>query len=100
MTTKSAAKVPQEYYCKKCHYTTCHLSHWKKHIETLKHRGQQMTTKMTTKVPKSAENSHVCECGKKYANRSNLHRHKKKCLYKNEVVEASEVVSSKYKKTI
>lgn len=100
MTTKSAAKVPQEFYCKKCDYTTSHLSHWKKHLDTIKHRGQHMTTKMTTKVPKSAEKCHICECGKKYANRSNLHRHKKKCLYKNEVVEKCEVVSSKDQNTI
>ena len=83
MDNKKCRKVPQDYHCESCDYTTCHLSHWKKHIETRKHKRQQMTTKWITKVPKSAENSHVCECGKSYANRSNLHRHRKKCSYHN-----------------
>ena len=52
------------------------MSHWKKHLDTKKHKRQQMTTKWMTK---SAEKCHLCECGKSYANRSNLHRHKKKC---------------------
>uniref|UniRef100_A0A6C0LJ64 C2H2-type domain-containing protein n=1 Tax=viral metagenome TaxID=1070528 RepID=A0A6C0LJ64_9ZZZZ len=89
MTTKSAIKVPKEYHCNYCDYTTCHLSHWKKHTETIKHKRQQMTTK----VPKSAEKCHMCGCGKKYANRSNLHRHKSKCSYYDEDTESGTVIS-------
>ena len=36
-SAESAEKVPIEdikkrYVCEKCDYSTCHLSHWKKHI--------------------------------------------------------------------
>ena len=80
MDNKKCRKVPQDYHCKSCDYYTSHLSHWKKHIETKKHKRQQMTTNGMTE---SAEKCHLCECGKSYANRSNLHRHRKKCSFHN-----------------
>ena len=49
---KSCRKVAQEYYCKKCDYTTCKLSSWKKHIKTKKHNGAQMVHNDSKKVAK------------------------------------------------
>lgn len=82
MTTKSCPKVAHSHHCESCDYTTCKLSSWKKHIQTIKHKKREMTTndnKMTTKsCPKVAQTFH-CNCGKEYANRSNLSRHKRIC---------------------
>ena len=82
MDNKKCRKVPQKYRCKLCDYTTCHLSHWKKHIKTRKHKTREMTTndnKMTTKSAEKCRITFDCICGRSYANRSNLCRHRRSC---------------------
>ena len=75
METKSAGKVPDKYHCKKCDYTTCHLSHWKKHCKTKKHIGNNGNKMETEKVP-----VYVCSiCGKKYKTRSGIFKHSQSC---------------------
>ena len=81
MDDKSCRKVAPKYHCEKCDYSTSKLSSWKKHIETKKHNGLQMTTNSDEKLPKSC---YKCECGKKYKYRQGLHKHKIKCTYHNE----------------
>jgi len=61
--------------CIKCNYKTNQLSHWKKHIETKKHK--QNPSDMSQDIKK-----YECECGKSYTQRSNLSRHKKTCKLK------------------
>ena len=75
METKSAGKVPSKYHCKKCDYSTSHLSHWKKHCKTIKHIGNNGNTMETQKVP-----GYVCSiCGKKYKTRSGIFKHSQSC---------------------
>jgi len=108
MTTKSAEKVPQIYRCECCDYSTSHLSHWKKHIKTIKHENRKMTTndnKMTTKSAEKCRDKFQCICGKVYANRSNLSRHRRSCKkvpnydtidteeQKNEMIQVDETTS-------
>ena len=78
MDDKSCRKVAHKYYCEKCDYSTSKLSSWKKHIDTKKHNGLQMTTKSAEKLPKSC---YKCECGKKYKHASSLWNHKNKCNF-------------------
>ena len=80
MDDKSCPKVAHKYHCEKCDYSTCKLSSWKKHIETKKHNGLQMITKVAEKLPKSC---YKCECGKKYKYRQGLHKHRFRCPYHN-----------------
>ena len=61
------------YHCLVCDFLTCRESHWKKHIETKKH-------KRNTNDDVAKKQEYKCECGKKYTTRQNLHRHKKKCI--------------------
>ena len=103
---KKCRKVPQNYQCILCDYTTCHLSHWKKHINTKKHKKREMVTKGLQKVPKSAEfsNNFACFCGKVYKHRQGLSRHKKTCSFSasssdeedeiitNEIIESSNII--------
>ena len=68
------AKNAKKYYCEKCDFLTCKKSNWNKHITTAKH-------KMLTNVDDGNKTIYKCVCGKKYAYRQSLHRHKmvKKC---------------------
>ena len=106
---KKCRKVPPNYQCVNCDYKTCHLSHWKKHIVSKKHKRLKMVTngdKKCRKVPKSADfsKSFICFCGKSYKYRQGLSRHKKTCNYgvsssdeedeiiTNEIIESSNII--------
>ena len=92
-SAESAEKVPNQntkkrYVCEKCDYSTCHLSHWKKHIATKKHvsRCFQNVSKLETqKVPKSTSKKYCCpNCNKVYKSRSGLYKHSQSCNEKPE----------------
>ena len=70
MATRNSPKTRQKYYCEKCDYECFKKSDYTKHINTTKHNA--------TKCYKNAtQNSHICECGKKYKHSSSFYRHKK-----------------------
>jgi len=79
LSNKFAANSPFKYYCVNCDYNTSHKSHYDDHIISLRHisRNKQSTLSNTkTAVLKN----YCCEnCGKEYAERTGLWRHKKKC---------------------
>ena len=79
LSNKFAANSPFKYYCLNCDYNTSHKSHYDDHIISLRHvsRNKQATLSNTkTAVLKN----YCCEnCGKEYAERTGLWRHKKKC---------------------
>jgi len=95
-----------KYMCKKCNYECCDNSDFEKHILTAKHKRfictscnhgcnkqsdfnkhlltakhQMMTNVMTTVDTTIAKiaTAHDCICGKIYAHRQGLNRHKKTC---------------------
>ena len=81
MSTKNPTKIPQEFKCLLCDYTTCYLKDFKKHTQTKKHKnneinGQINSLGQNTKIYK-------CEnCDKNFTDRSGLWRHKNssKCV--------------------
>ena len=74
MATRNSPKTRQKYYCEKCDYECFKKSDYTKHINTTKHNA--------TKCYKNAtQNSHICECGKKYKHSSSFYRHKKQCNF-------------------
>jgi len=77
MLTHKSSKIPKEYGCKSCHYTSCNLKDYNKHLLTRKHKMLTNVDKNIPKIPK-----YVCECGKSYKHRQSLHVHKNKCTYK------------------
>ena len=88
-SAESAEKVPIEdikkrYICEKCDYSTCHLSHWKKHMATKKHVSrcfQNVSKVETQKVPKSTIKKYCCpNCDKVYKSRSGLYKHSQTCV--------------------
>lgn len=80
MSTNFTPKSAKKFYCENCDTSCSKLSDWNRHLNTRKHKIATNTTDFT---PKSAEN--ICECGKKYKDRSSLWRHKKKCVFENKV---------------
>ena len=76
-------KSSKIFHCKNCDYTTSRNSQWDRHISTLKHKNQHLSTVCQ---PKSSV--FVCEnCEKKYKDRSGLWRHKKKCIDEKKICE-------------
>jgi len=79
--SKKSQKVAKEFCCNVCHYTTCKLSDYTKHLSTEKHKKHENDSKM---VVNDSEKSHkvanyTCECGKIYKYDSGYYRHKKMC---------------------
>ena len=101
---KTRKNAPCEYHCKKCDYTTCKTSDWKRHLKTKKHNATEMLHNATYLGPKAAEkapeedcNAYCCDCGKTYKHHSSYYRHKSKCTWtppeEEKVVEKSEISS-------
>jgi hypothetical protein len=79
--SKKSQKAAKEFCCNVCHYTTCKLSDYTKHLSTEKHKKHENDSKM---VVNDSEKSHkvanyTCECGKIYKYDSGYYRHKKMC---------------------
>ena len=77
MSTNLSQKSQTNFNCELCHYSTCNKKDFNKHLLTLKHKNQQMSTNVNKNVQKNP--NFECICGKIYKERSGLWRHKKKC---------------------
>jgi hypothetical protein len=89
MTTNDPiiAKIAKRFICTSCNHGCNKQSDFNKHLLTAKHN--MMTNTMTTADTTIAKiaTAHDCICGKKYAHRQGLNRHKKTCsLITNSVV--------------
>jgi hypothetical protein len=84
---EGSKKVAQKINCEKCCYYTSRSSNWAKHIKTKKHKdtiGVTMDTIKVAKVAKSSSDDNTkwnCECGKQYAHRQGLYKHKRACTF-------------------
>jgi len=80
-----------EFYCSYCDFNCSKKSNWNIHLNTAKHsirlNGNHMEN---AEIDKNAEN--VCDCGKKYATKSGLWKHKKTC----KVEDNSNIVVKEY----
>ena len=71
-----------KFYCKDCMYKSMRKSQFNRHLLTAKHIKITMDNKMDNeKVP----DKFICICGNKYNFLSGLCKHKKKCLYVNDI---------------
>ena len=78
-------------YCEKCDYVTCDSWKYNRHITTSKHKKDDKELQKDDKkggkggergnVGKENNNTFVCCCGKQYAFRQGLCKHKKNCNY-------------------
>ena len=81
---KTSQNEPTIYTCKHCHYTTCKIGNWKRHLKTRKHMDNKWITMDNNKDGKTPDTMFTCECGKTYKYKSGLCKHKKKCTYNPE----------------
>ena len=83
---KNQQIMTQNNYCQKCDYVTCDSWKYNRHILTNKHKnGVKESSKDNKKGGKGANeyekdnNIFICCCGKQYAFRQGLWKHKKVC---------------------
>ena len=75
---KKSDKSKTKYYCKICEYKTDLKHSFNKHLLTIKHKNRQNSAKGI-----NGGGGYFCDCGKKYAHKTTLYAHKKKCLIKS-----------------
>jgi hypothetical protein len=78
MTYKKSAKNSVFYECNLCHYNTCKKGDYFRHLQTQKHKNNEI---LINSAP-TTNKSFTCECGKKYSHNQSLYNHKKKCDFK------------------
>jgi hypothetical protein len=81
-------KVANNFLCKNCDFVTSKICNYKKHLLSSKHlKNEEMMTNGDKNKLKEAETIFACECGKEYKHRQGLSRHKKSCIFQEEVKE-------------
>uniref|UniRef100_A0A6C0E209 C2H2-type domain-containing protein n=1 Tax=viral metagenome TaxID=1070528 RepID=A0A6C0E209_9ZZZZ len=79
--SRKTPKIPKQYCCNLCDYSTYKSRDYAKHLATDKHKnatdGMKMVVNDSTKSQKVSE--YKCECGKIYKYDSGYYRHKKTC---------------------
>ena len=76
MSTNKTLKNAKQFNCRSCDFSCRKQCDYNRHLLTRKH---QLATKSTDFTPKNAK--YICDCGKKYKERTGLWRHKRKCTY-------------------
>ncbi len=74
------------FVCEVCDVKCYWKSEVKKHLETLRHKKRELSTKV---------NQLECECGKKYKHRSNLSFHRKTCEVYNDIIKKLNSIENK-----
>ena len=77
MSTDLVPESSTKYACNICDYSTSRKSQYDRHMTTDKHQNLQKSTKINHLVPESSA-SFLCNCGKKYKDRTGLWRHRNK----------------------
>ena len=85
MSTEKSPKISYKFFCETCNYKCSKQSEYTKHLSTVKHANQQMSTNVNNKNPK-CNNLYMCNCGKAYKERTGLWKHKKKCFQQNNII--------------
>jgi hypothetical protein len=75
MTYKNNKKDNTLYECLFCNYNTLKKGDYGRHIQTEKHKNNELLINITEKTSKC----YNCGCGKTYKHNQSLYNHKKKC---------------------
>lgn len=72
------AKNEPKFYCKSCHYSTCKIGNWKRHVDSKKHKMLDNAGDLGAKT--SQKSIWKCACGKEYKHNQSFYRHRKQCI--------------------
>jgi hypothetical protein len=64
------------FQCAQCNYGTNRTNDWNKHIQSKKHKQHEPSENIITYLDEEVVK---CDCGKVFAHRSNMYRHRKTC---------------------
>ena len=89
MSTQNVAKNRIIYECNICNYNTSNKYDYEKHVNTIKHKNNELATKSailaTNLSQKSQDHNFICyNCNRHYKDKSGLWRHKQKCKLKED----------------
>jgi hypothetical protein len=105
-TSNNTEKNISKFCCEICDFNAVKLGDYKRHLSTRKHqrltlehnKKHQPLTLDNDKANVNLEKPYTCDCGKSFAHRPSLSRHKKNCTYdkiaitsKNEVNDEKEI---------
>ena len=93
MTTKNSPKFSNIFSCKICDYSSNKKGDYNKHLQSKKHKNQEILQNTTKNSPKFSK-AYACNCGKIYKHHSSLYNHKKMC---NFIIEKCEIIDSEIK---
>ena len=68
------------YECELCHFYTSKKTNYTIHLDTKKHKNNEILQNPTDFVKKN--DKFICECGKSYKHKPTLYAHKKNCIFK------------------
>ena len=80
MNSNKGTKSLYLYECNFCHYNTYKKGDYGRHIQTEKHKSNQLLINISEKT---SNKCYICECGKTYKHNQSLYNHKKKCTFVN-----------------
>jgi hypothetical protein len=81
-------KLCFKFYCEKCDYGTSKKSSFNNHIESKKHKNNDLTTNDNENYAKLCFKKYECEnCEKAFNDRAGLWRHNKKCKLEEKNIE-------------
>jgi len=84
MATNNTKKNDKKYTCILCDFMTSKKTDYSRHLETIKHKNNQLATNSNKIATNYTEKTTKCEiCNKIYNDRTGLWRHKKKCKIQN-----------------
>ncbi len=74
-------KKPNYFECILCDFKCCYKKDYERHINTIKHKNNALTTNDNAILPKFTAKHYTCKnCEKMFNDRAGLWRHKKKCI--------------------
>jgi hypothetical protein len=87
LEAKKMLKNAENFYCKKCDFTTSRQSNWTKHLSTRKHKMEANGSKKNAK--------YVCEiCSKEYISRGSYWKHQKKCFENSDIEQSNREIDT------